>query len=197
MRAIIVKAKLQVDVVDKIVDYIYNLDGTELVVIPSLEETIEYPDRNNFALRYAADHMAGEPFFWVEPDSIPLKKGWLKAAEEEYLRSGKEFMLSSDENPPHDMIGGIGIYGPSTRWLIPKHIDGKFKGEGWDGWMIKSIPHTIHRTPLIQHSYGLYHMGHAEPHRFPRDIDMIRESSLIFHRDKYQDLIRLTRVDQV
>jgi hypothetical protein len=191
MKAVIVKAKSQIKVVDCLVDYIKKLDGTDVVVIPSCEETSEYPDRNNFALREAADYMAGEPFFWLEPDAIPLKAGWLKEAEKEYFCSGKEFMISSDENPPHDMVGGIGIYGPSTRWLIPKHIDGNFKGQGWDGWMIKSIPHTIHRTPLIQHSYGLYHMGQVETHRFPRDIEMIREKSIIFHRDKYQDLINI------
>ena len=189
MKAIIVKAKSQVKIVDKLVDYIYKLDGTEVVTIICKEETMEYPDRNNFALREGAEYMDGEAFFWLEPDSIPLKKGWLKSAEEEYLRSGKEFMLSSDQNPPYDFIGGIGIYGPSTKWLIPKYIDGKFKGEGWDGWMIKSIPHTIHRTPLIQHSYGDYTHGNAEPHRFPKDSAMIRDTSLIFHRDKFQDLI--------
>ena len=190
MRAIIVKAISQVKAVDRLVDYVNRLDGTEVVVIKCREETTEYPDRNNFALKQAADYMAGEPFFWMEPDSIPLKQGWLKAAEEEYIRGGKEFMLSSDQNPPHDMIGGIGIYGSSTRWLIPKHIDGRLKGHGWDGWLINSIPHTIHRTPLIQHSYGDYTYGHAEPHRFPRDSAMIRDTSLIFHRDKFQDLIK-------
>lgn len=195
MKAVIVRAQRQSEVVNNLVNYIEELDGTNVVVIDAAEETDRYPDRNNFAFHQAVVEMAGETFFWLEPDSIPIKKNWLQTIEKEYLESWKQFMLSSDKNPPHDLIGGIGVYGPRTKEIISKHIDG---GHGWDGWMIRNVPHLIHRTPFIQHSYGFYDQsGYAIAHRFPRDIDMIRESSLIFHRDKYQDLIRLTRVDQV
>jgi hypothetical protein len=99
-------------------------------------------------------------------------------------------MLSSDKNPPYDMIGGIGVYGPRTLDIIPKDIDGDFDGYGWDGWMVRNIPNMIHWSPLIQHSYGIYDKwGRAEPHQFPRDRSIIRSNSVIFHRDKYQDII--------
>lgn len=195
MKAVVVKAQRQSAIINNLVSYIEQLDGTKVVVIDAIEETNRYPDRNNFAFHQAVVEMAGETFFWLEPDSIPIKKNWLQLIEKEYLGSWKQFMLSSDRNPPHDLIGGIGVYGPRTREIIPKHIEG---GHGWDGWMIRNVPHLIHRTPIIQHSYGFYDpSGYAISHRFPRDIDMIRENSVIFHRDKYQDLIRLMQVDQV
>lgn len=188
MKAVIVRADRQKDIVQNLVDYIERLDGTKVVIIDAIEETDRYPDRNNFAFHQAVSEMAGEAFFWLEPDSIPIKKNWLQLIEKEYASSFKQFMLSSDQNPPHDLIGGIGVYGPRTKEIIPKYIDG---GHGWDGWMIRNVSHLIHRSPLIQHSYGFYDQsGNAIAHRFPRDFAMIRESSVIFHRDKYQDLIR-------
>lgn len=188
MKVVIVKAARQTKEVNNLVRHIKQLDGTEVIVLDVFEETELYPDRNNYALRQAAKAIPGEPFFWLEPDCVPLCAGWLNKLESEYVRAGKEFMLSSDQNPPHDMIGGIGVYGPSTRWLVPKDVPEY--GWGWDTWMDNHIPHLIHKTPLIQHSYGIYdEFGVAEPHRFPRDREMIRENSLVFHRDKHQDLI--------
>ena len=188
MKAVIVLAERQLEQVEKLVSYIKNLDGTEVLVVPTKNETEEYPKRNNYALREAAETVPGEAFFWLEPDAIPLCVGWLDRIEAEYLGSGKEFMLSSDQNPPFDLIGGIGVYGPSTGWLIPKDVPEN--GWGWDTWLNTHIPHAIHKTPLIQHSYGIYgSVDLAEPHRFPRDSAMIRSSSVIFHRDKFQDLI--------
>jgi len=189
MKAIIVLAERQLLEVNRLVKYIRDLDGTEVIVLPTKNETDHYPARNNYALREAADFMNGDPFFWLEPDSIPLKPNWLEGIESEYIKAGKEFMLSSDSNPPHDMIGGIGVYGPSTASVVPKNIEEH--GWGWDTWMINNIPDQIHRTSLIQHSYGIYdEEGIASPHRFPRDQSIIRDESLVFHRDKYQDLIK-------
>jgi hypothetical protein len=133
--------------------------------------------------------MEGHPFIWLEADSTPLKAGWRQALEDEYYRLGKHFMLSADQNPPHDLIGGIGVYSPETSWLIPEHVP----RDGWDLWMIKSIPHLVARTPLIQHSYGIYHCNTAYLHQFPRDNDIIREQAVIFHKDKLQGLMRPTK----
>lgn len=189
MKAVIIKAARQAEEVGNLVHYIKRLDGTEVVVIDAIEETDLYPARNNYALRQAAEYMGDQPFFWLEPDAVPLQPGWLAAIEKEYDNCGKPFMLSSDKNPPHDMVGGIGVYGTSTRFLIPKDVPEH--GWGWDTWMINHIPDLIHKTPLIQHSYGIYNdLGHAFPHRFPRDRSMLRDNALVFHRDKYQDIIR-------
>jgi hypothetical protein len=190
MKAVIVAAERQAKEVDNLISYIKGLDGTEVLVIPVIDETKEYPARNNCAFHQAAQIMAGEAFFWLEPDSIPLCAGWLEKIEYEYRDYNKEFMLSSDSNPPHDFIGGIGVYGPRTKDIIPKVIDGDLHGHGWDMWLLRKEWNLIRWSPMIQHSYGIYNdHGKAEPHRFPRDRSMIRNDAVIFHRDKYQDLI--------
>jgi hypothetical protein len=123
---------------------------------------------------------------WLEPDSIPLKAGWLTALTEEYEKAGKPYMLSSDSNPPHDPVGGIGIYGPDTHWMIPDF----FPRNGWDLWMLKHLSYAIHRTPLIQHTYGSYDAAGIATAPRPRNGKIvIREDAVIFHRDPYQDLM--------
>jgi hypothetical protein len=190
MKPVIVAAERQAKEVDNLVNYIKRLDGTEVLVIPAIDETQEYPARNNYAFHQAAKIMVGKPFFWLEPDSIPLCAGWLDRIEAEYEGSCKQFMLSSDKNYPFDVVGGIGVYGPRTLEIIPKDIDGNLRGHGWDMWMIRNVLNLIHKSPLIQHSYGRYDkLGNATPHRFPSENSLIRKDSVIFHRDKYQDII--------
>ncbi len=190
MKAVIVAADRQHEEVENLVSYIKRLDGTDVLVIPAIDETKEYPARNNYAFYQAGQTMKGEPFFWLEPDSIPLCAGWLDQIEAEYSVCCKQFMLSLDRNPPFDIVGGIGVYGPRTFEIIPKDIGGDLRGQGWDMWMLRNAVNLIHKSPLIQHSYGKYDgSGNATPHRFPQEIRMIRKDAVIFHRDKYQDLI--------
>lgn len=188
MKATIVAASRQKSEVDRLVNHCRQLDGTELVVIPADESITEYPKRNNYALRQAAEVFKGEPFFWLEPDAIPTVPGWLKVMEDEYRKGGKPYMLSRSYNPPFDLVGGIGVYGPDTATEIPKDV--LPAGEGWDTWMIQNIPHKIYYTKYIQHRYGIYDKrGDVIPHRFPRDERFLDDRAVVFHRDKYQDLI--------
>lgn len=189
----------------RLADYCRRLDGTEprLIMVPDELETrwraqFKALDKWKLAaalsahtLNHAALAMKGKPFIWLEHDSVPLCASWALELSEEYARAGKEFLLSSDSHPPHDMVGGIGVYGPDTWWLVPK---GPFKAQGWDRWMQLHLGPLIHWSPLVQHSYGIYstqrnrHL-HCEPHRFPRDRAIIRKDACVFHRDKFQDLI--------
>ena len=194
MKAVIVAAERQTKEVNNLVSYIKDLDGTDVLVIPAIDKTNEYPARNNYAFNQAAEIMSGETFFWLEPDSIPLCAGWLDLIEKEYMYTCKQFMLSSDKNPPFDIIGGIGVYGPRTKEIIPQYIGGDLEGHGWDMWMLRNASNMIKWSPLIQHSYGIYDKwGKAEPHQFPRDRSLIRSESVIFHRDKYQDIVEYQR----
>jgi hypothetical protein len=59
-----------------------------------------------------------------------------------------------------------------------------------DAWMAKHLKPLTAFTPLIQHSYGNYDQyGIASPHRFPRDSHALRSTAVLFHADKFQDLI--------
>lgn len=184
--ATIVLAEPQRAAVERLVKYCEDLDGTKVVVLEGAEGTrLPYPLCNDAAFHQAAEYFKGKAFFWMEPDSIPRTAGWLQKCTDEFRKSGKEFMLSSDSHPPHDKVGGIGIYGPNSHWFIPK----RFENHAWDMWLLDHAPDLVHWSPLIQHSYGLYRHGAAQGHRFPKNNALLREDSVIFHRDKFQDLI--------
>lgn len=196
IEAIIARPDSQAAAVDKLVRYCDQLDGTKVraINIPkALDDAYlrkhpnaPFPCIQANGLRRCAEVMRGKPFFWLEPDSVPLKPGWLKAISEEYLKRGKPFLLSGDTYPPHDLVGGIGIYSPETHWLIPDY----FPVAGWDLWMLKHLNSLIAFTPLIQHAYGTYdHTGHCRPHVFPADAHLIRKDALVYHRDKFHGLI--------
>lgn len=173
--------------------YCEKLDGTKLNVFTHPDANKhKQPKAGNFAFRVVLEKMRGRPFIWLENDSIPLKAGWAQALTDEYQKGKKEFMLSSDQNPPGDMIGGIGVYGRNAASIIPNAIvPPNTKWGAWDGWLIDNAPEMLHRTPLIQHSYAIYDAGGAllEFHRFPRDAGILRPTALIFHADKHQDLL--------
>jgi hypothetical protein len=178
--------------------FCYELDGTEVVLLTISEEQdrkfpLKFPgnvfhSRQAWGLRMAAHYMGGQPFLWIEPDSIPLKPNWVEILNAEYERHVEaKFMLSSDAQQ-FDEIGGIGVYSGETGWLVPTD----FEQSSWDLWLIQCVPHLVHRTPLIQHSFGWYGPDGfvKEWHRFPRDKEILRRDAAIFHADKYQDLIR-------
>lgn len=181
---ILVAAPRQWREANKLVEHCRNLDGTEILVIEAVETGEEYPHRNNTAFHQAAARK--EPFIWLEPDSIPLKKGWSETITKEFFRQGKEMLISSDQNPPYDLVGGIGVYGANTHWLVPKRM----RHGGFDGWILRHIAPLVGRTPLIQHSYGHYEKeGPSRRHSFPKDKGIIRNSAVIFHADPSQGLI--------
>ena len=183
IQPVIVCAPRQYREVARLVEYCRNLDGTEVLVIEADENGEEYPHRNNTAFHKAAARK--KPFIWLEPDSIPLKAGWAKILTDEFERSGKEMMISSDHNPPHDMVGGIGVYGENTHWLVPKSM----RFGGFDGWIIRHINPLVARTPSIQHSYQSYKEGVCRKHSFPKDSRILRKGAVIFHADPSQSLL--------
>lgn len=195
IQAILAMPDKQRPQVEALVAYCRKLDGVVPQVIPiPASVDAEYMRRNpgaSFAslqasgLRYCAKAMGRKPFFWMEPDSVPLKPGWLQSLNEEYDRQKKPFLISSDTHPPHDLVGGIGFYSEDTSWMIPD----RYEIAGWDLWMVRNIPELIGRTPLIQHSYGAYdERGVARARLFPSESGMIRKDALIMHRDKFLGL---------
>lgn len=177
---VIFAAPKQRYLVDRLVRYCKDLDGTEVQVVRDTEpENLGYPDVANWAFRRVCESVKG-PFCWLEADSIPLKKGWLKKLEAEWTEG--RILWSSDTNPPHDVCTGIGVYPTDMLMHLPESIS----GVGFDGWLHQNLGHLIDRTPLIEHSYGTYDAeGKCQLHLNPQP----RSKSLIFHKDQYQTLI--------
>jgi hypothetical protein len=198
IQPVVVAVKSNADKVHRLRDYCAKLDGTELRVInltPEMDAAFTplYPEaagecRAAFSLHLAAEAMRGQPFIWLEHDSIPLRAGWVQALSDAYAACRRPFLLSSDSHPPNDLVGGIGVYGPETHWMIPQHFKPETqpekRGIGWDLWMLKHLRPLIATTPLVQHSYGIYRDDHIciRPHTFPRDAHILRKDAVIFHR---------------
>ena len=139
----------------RLVDHCLELDGTKIKLVEGPEPKVGYPAVCNVAFRRVCEAMKGKPFVWLEADSIPTQPGWLKALEAEWEEAksfGKSILWSSDSNPPHDFCTGIGVYGPDALSLVPEGLD----DDGFDGYILKNHADKIHKTPLIQHSYGDY-----------------------------------------
>jgi hypothetical protein len=183
----------QADQVSKLVRYCRDLDGTDLKVVPvddskftPLHSHNELACRCAWSLRTVALEMKGKPFMWLEPDSIPLKAGWLKELEAEYHQAKKPFMLPLVSNGKEDVASGIGIYPAETSFLVPTD----FKLHGWDAFIYKQLTPLVHFTTLIQHHYGKYEHGRVKYyHAFPRDLKMLRPEAVMFHKDGRQSLI--------
>ena len=170
-----------------------NLDGTELLQIRLPEEPkhLVYPSIANFSFLHCCEVMAGDPFVWLECDSIPLKQDWLKKLTETWLANGKKTLLTKDKHSPFDLCTGIGIWTKDVYRKIPRSIAEPDTKIGFDGYTFRELFGKYAATEQIQHIYAEYNnAGKAYPLDFPRCSWMIRESTLIFHADKEQKLIK-------
>lgn len=177
--------------VEKLIQWCRDLDGTEIRVFTHDEPAgISYPEVANWSFRQVAKEMQGQPFIWIEADSVPLKAGWAADLTKEYHRQRKEYLYPLQFNPPHDIYSGIGVQGPNAYNECP---DGPFPG-GFDEFIVTRHPEKIGRTALIRHNYGSYdEKGDVTLHQFPRDINLIGPEAVIFHKDKKLELIDYLR----
>lgn len=190
---VLVYPQRQADKARRLAEYCRNLDGTSIVLVEAVDGPCANPAnvhgcRAAESLRLGAKSAGAAAMLWMECDSIPRRKGWLKALTDEYIKGGKPFMLSSDKQR-FDLVGGIGVYDcAKTLELIPTC----YESNSWDLWMIQNIPELIHKTDKIQHSYAVYDRnGRLAHHKFPRDNYILREDAYIFHADKDQSLMVL------
>jgi hypothetical protein len=175
----------------RLVDYIKDLAGVDVEVItwPKDPTWMKYPTLQNEAFRHTCAKMK-EPFVWLEQDSIPLCADWLDQLQARWEKKAEKTLgiISTDYQSPFDMCGGIGIYDPRVRGLIPQGL----LQEGFDGWLTRMKGAFLERTGLLQHSYAFYKKNNdiESRHEFPRDNWILRETSVIFHSDKNQTLIK-------
>lgn len=153
-----------------------------------------WPEGANYFFRFVAARLETRPgtseFFWLEPDAIPLKEGWLDALAAEYVRCGRKFMgdrVQVENIPLH--MSGVGVY------PLPLH---QFSGEAyrahdiaWDMAGREQIVPQAYFTKLIEHAW-----------KHPRftSIDelrtQIRPEAVLFHSSKDGSLIDLLRVSR-
>lgn len=132
-----------------------------------------------------------QPFFFLEPDSVPLKPGWLDALWVEYRQCGKPFMgdlvtaataginvidhMSGNGFYPADMFTHAGLA------LISNEIP-------WDVSAASQIVPQMHATKLIQHHWK------APPFESWQQVEeRIRPEAMVYHASKDGSLITLLR----
>jgi len=174
---------------ERLVQYVKQLDCTDVITMSFQDPPgMRYPEVANWAFKQCAKAMRGKPFFWLECDSIPIKKGWLKAITDEYAKVGKPYLYAKMTPSEFDKFSGIGVQGPDTYEQAP---DG-FTTGGFDEWIVRTYPDQIGRTELIQHQYGNYDQnGQVSLYEFPRDLHVIRECTVLFHKTQYGDLLKI------
>lgn len=158
-----------------------------------------WPDSANVMFRNAAKHIeftTKNPFFWIEPDAIPLKEGWLDAIEAEYLRIGKPFMgdrVEVADVPLH--MSGIGVY-PG---VMSAHAGLAYLAQdiAWDCAASAQIVPLAHFTNLVEHSWKrdattkeYLNVTFESWEQVEREIS---KESVIYHASKDGSLIRVLR----
>lgn len=187
MQAVIVRHEKNAKNVAKLQAHCEQLDGTELRVIDQTGKFLGlgYPEICNAGFLSVLKAM-DDPFFFLEDDAIPLKPGWLSELEEAFHKSQRNVLVSIDQQTPWDLCSGIGVYDPIILDDMPDGI----AGVGWDEWIMRYRPEWLAKTHLIQHSYGRYNTdGIAAGWEFPRDRWLIRDTTLVFHKDASQSLL--------
>lgn len=144
---------------------------------------------------YALEHNC--PFYFNEPDAIPLRHGWLDAIENEYKICGKAFMgaVVGHETPnlPNPILEGCSVY-PADTWT---KIASAWKPNiAWPIACASLFTPQAHGSNLFQSLWG--EAGNppvfAEkqvPYTNVLCLKNLRPEAVVFHRSKGGSLIRL------
>jgi FkbM family methyltransferase len=150
-----------------------------------------WPQGANYMFSYACTLIQFEktwPYFlWLEPDAIPIVKGWLDELDIEHRCSGKKFMgervdlgTARPDVPVH--MSGVGIY-PNPIYLYAGEAY-RAHDVAWDIAAKDQIIPQAHWTKKIQHYWK-----HGT---FTHDME-VRPETVIFHSSKDGSLIDVLR----
>jgi len=173
---------------------------TEII---SLDQSVNgWPKGANALFSLTANHFEQRhigPWFWCEPDCIPLKKGWIDQLEAAYHAGNKPFMgavmQAKEPDMPREYLAGCAVY-PMDAW---KRLSAAWREDV--AFDVATAPVTVSQasnTPLIQHFWGQKNL----PPTFVSDkrpdspanaltLQNINVGSVLFHRNKDGTLLTL------
>ena len=147
-------------------------------------------------LEFCNARFPGRPVMFMEPDTVPLKPGWMDAIALEHDQCGGSFMGFHVDTSTCPHMAGCGVYPANWRKLSPllagildaprdSALFGKDKGQAWDIYAASEIEPQMARSQTIQQIWrpGLWIGARALGRLSPR--------AALFHQDKEGSLIRL------
>src|SRR5215475_11060202 len=130
------------------------------------------------------------PFFWCEPDCVPVVPDWLERIDEEYRHCGKPFMGAHVEQQvihkakiPRHMTGNA-VYPDKAYTLAPKILEARMTP--WDVYAADQILPHAYFSAQIQHEYR-----HAEIADRRELAKILKPETTLFHSDKYGAIARI------
>lgn len=171
-------------------------------IITADEEVIGWPAGANFLFKAAALWFQGRkiaPWLWLEPDAVPLKKGWLDALQAAYFSAGKPFfgsiMEATEAWMPSKYLPGISIY-PHDCWnRIIKTWD---ESKAFDVATASATVPLAANTKLLQHFWGQKNLppvfSFTKTSESPVNtltLESINPEAVVFHRVKNDSLLKL------
>ncbi len=154
----------------------------EVHVIPFIDKTKGYPHGANemFKAAMTAAAEAKLPIAWIEPDMIPMWRGWWGAVVEDYFEKGKPFC--GPTYPGH--MNGTGIY--PTNWRDYFSLDACPAATPFDVYIgPKVVPHAAD-SRLWQHD------TRRPEFNTDSDVDAIPNPGVaLYHPSKDGSLLRL------
>ena len=135
------------------------------------------------------------PWFWMEPDAVPLTPDWLDKIEDEYLAAKKPFMLDKVITPTRSHNSGVGVYPGRVRDYTQRlwELSG---GSPWDVFLAEEFTPFTHHTGLIHDKfYRVWEDPKSGPPVFPdaESLSIIEPGAVLFHRNKDGSLIERLR----
>lgn len=171
-------------------------------IITTDESWQSWPAGPNVLFKAAAQFFQNRrigPFLWLEPDSVPLKKGWLDALQSAYFAAGKPFfgsvMQATEPNMPKDYLPGIAIYPQDSLRRMSLAWD---ESKAFDVATASVTVPFAANTLLIQHFWGQKDLPPtfalnktSESPINTLTLESINPEAVLFHRSKDGSLLKL------
>lgn len=178
---------------------------TETMIVRIKSDDQHWPIAANIMFASAARQIAETyklPWFWCEPDAVPLRANWLNELAREYSVCAKRFMgalipSTGQPNVPPVHLAGCAVYDTNA------YIGLKPFTETPRAFDIAAAPYTVPRaisSPLMQHFWGKPGLsptfrtikGSEDPEN-TIPFGWLRPDACIMHRCKDGSLIDLLR----
>jgi hypothetical protein len=149
----------------------------------------------NTMWKRTAQHVAlmedSQPWLWLEPDAVPLVSTWLDDIEKAYAVAksfGKHFLLDNVKTRFGNHGSGVGVY-PAKIYDFAHNLY-QLANVAFDVFFKESFHPATFYTELIHDNVA---MRPDPTFKSGKNMGLIRNAAVLFHRDKTGDLIERLR----